>query len=474
MVALTPPVCDSVTRMLTGFPRLRRVMATTALVAGLAAGCGPADRPAAAPENLLLITLDTLRADHLGCYGYGRDTSPALDRFATSSTLFVDVTCSMPTTLPSHATIFTGLSPAVHGLTRNGMVPERDLVTVFDRFADRGLRTAAIVSAGVVQVRFLTGFGFQDVIFDRPNPQVFQIAADVVSDNALRWLDRYGDQNFALWLHYFDTHEPYTPPPEHARIFTGEYDGPLPERLETDWLVSLNDPRVEAELTVADRRHVMDLYDAEIAFLDRQLGRVLQGLEDRGLLETTMVVIVGDHGQAHGENGFWGHGERLLEPVIKVPMLIRLAGQTVGRSVVESVETLDLAPTIVEIFGLPEMELRPGRSLAKALNGGTIDGAERRIVVRRDYPTEPVRRGLVVHLGSAKGTYYREPDGQSFHVGRIDGAGGLDGENFYAPGSPGSQWFEFDVSRFLEYDVESESAVSGEDLEMLRALGYTQ
>ncbi len=462
--------------MLTGFPQLRRVVAATALAAGLAAaaGCRPADREIATPGNFLLITLDTLRADHLGCYGYGRDTSPALDRFAASSTLFLDVTCSMPTTLPSHATIFTGLPPSVHGLTRNGMVSQRDLLTVFDRFAEQGMRTAAIVSAGVVQDRFIDGFGFEEVVFDRPSPAVFQVPADVVSDNALRWLDRYGDQNFALWLHYFETHEPYTPPAEFARVFSTGYDGPLADRLETDWLVSLNDPLVAAGLSDADREHVVALYDAEIAFLDRQLARIFGELEDRGLLETTMVVIVGDHGQAHGENGFWGHGERLLEPVIKVPMLIRLPGQEAGRSVVESVETLDLAPTVVEVFGLPAMEKRPGRSLVEALGGLGIDAEKRRIVVRRDYPSEPERRGLVVHLGTTKGTYYREPAGEAFHIGRIDGVGGLDGENFFFPGSRESQWFESDVGRFLEYDAESESVVSDQDLEMLRALGYTQ
>jgi len=476
MAAVTSLVCDSVTRMLIGCPQMRHVVTAIVLAAILAAtaGCRPADRGPATPENFLLITLDTLRPDHLGCYGYGRNTSPALDRFAASSTLFLDVTCSMPTTLPSHVTIFTGLPPSVHGLTRNGMVPGRDLLTVFDLFAERGSRTAAIVSAGVLQDRFLAGLGFEEVIFDRPRPEVFQIPADVVSDNALRWLDRYADQSFALWLHYFETHEPYTPPAEFARTFSDGYGGALSDRLETDWLVSLNEPDVVADLSDADRQHVVDLYDAEIAFLDQQLARVFRELETRGLLESTMVVIIGDHGQAHGEAGFWGHGERLLEPVIKVPMMMRLPGQQAGRSVVARVETLDVAPTVVEVFNFSEMEQRPGRSLVDALLGGGIEAAERRTVVRRDYAAELERRGLVVHLGETKGTYYREPLGQTFHIGRVDGDGGLDGENFYSPESPTSQWFKADVRRFLEMDAETGSAVSIQDLEMLRALGYTQ
>ncbi len=462
--------------MWNGCSRLHR--ATTAVVLAVilvsVVGCAPADQETVVPRNFLLITLDTLRADHLGCYGWGPNTSPALDRFAESSTVFLDVTCSMPTTLPSHVSIFTGLPPAVHGVTRNGMVPERDLVTVFDRFGERGVRTAAIVSAGVLQDRFLTGLGFEQLIFDRSHPDVFQVPGDVVSDNAVRWLDRYGDQAFALWLHYFDPHEPYDPPGEFAEAFVGEYNGPLADDLETDWLVSLNDPEVVAALSDDDRQHIVNLYDAEIAFLDRQLERVFRHLEDRGLLETTMVVIVGDHGQAHGENGFWGHGERLLEPVIKVPMMMRLPGQEMGNTVATAVETLDVAPTVVEVFGLPEMMQRPGRSLVDALDGRGIETLERRIVVRRSYSDVPVRRGLVVHRGETKGTYYREADGERFHIGRRDGTGGLDGENFFSPELPDSQLFEIDVRHFLTFDAESSSIASEQDLEMLRALGYTQ
>ena len=444
------------------------------LVVAASLSCGPVgDRPAR-PRNLLLITLDTLRADHLGFHGYDRNTSPALDRFAAQSTVFLDVTCSMPTTLPSHVTIFTGQPPAVHGVTRNGMVPQRDLLTVFDLFSQRGVRTAAVVSAGVLQHRFLEGLGFEQVVFDRPGEQVFQVSADVVSDNALRWLERHGDQPFALWLHYFDAHEPYDPPPEFAERFVGGYQGPLPNELDTDWLVSLNQPEIDAALTEQDRRHVVDLYDAEIAFLDHQLDRVFDALGDGGLLDNTLVVIVADHGQAHGENGFWGHGERLLEPVIKVSMVVRHPGQREGRVVEAAVETLDVMPTVADIFGFVSVEDRPGRSLAGAVRGSAIRPAERRIVIRRSYPKAPERRGLVSHRVESQGTYYREHDRSSFHIGHLSGEGGLDGENFFVAGSEAFAWFEADVGEFAEREIDDGMGVSDQDLEMLRALGYTQ
>ncbi len=436
--------------------------------------CSGAGREPPPPTNLLLITLDTLRADHLGCYGYPRPTSPALDAFAAGATVFTDVTCSIPTTLPSHVTIFTGLPPQVHGITRNAMDPERDLETMFDLLALQGRRTAAIVSAWVLQERFLKGLGFEQVIFDRANWEVVQLKGEVVTEGATRWLDRHADEPFALWLHYFDPHEPYDPPAGLARQFSSGYQGPLADILPIDWLVSLNDPAVEATLSEDDRQHVVDLYDAEIAYLDEQLGRLFDALEAHGLWQNTLVVVVADHGQAHGENGFWGHGERLLEPVIKVPMMLRYPGQVDGRVVTEAVETLDLMPTIADWFAIDPVPAMPGRSLVGAARGSEIAAADRRVVVRRSYPEQPDRSGLVVHRVESKGTYYAEPEGEEVHVGRVDGEGGLDGQNFCADGSQDCRWFADEVDRFRETRGIREGQISATDLEMLRALGYTQ
>jgi hypothetical protein len=354
------------------------------------------------------------------------------------------------------------------------MVPERDLETVFDLLAQEGRRTAAIVSAGVVQKRFLKGLGFEQVIFDRPDPEVFQIAGDVVSDGAIRWLDRHAAEPFALWLHYFDPHEPYDPPPDLARQFSGEYDGPLGDVLDMDWLASLNDPEVAATLSDADRRHVVDLYDAEIAYMDRQLGRVIEALGRHRLWDTTLVVIVADHGQAHGENGFWGHGVMLLEPIIKVPMMILAPGIDEGRVVPAAVETLDLMPTFVEWFELGDPAASPGRSLMAAVHGESIEPDRRRIVVRTDFLEQPMRAALVVHRLDTKGTYYAEPGGEELHVGRVDGEGGLDGQNFFTEGSGRFDWLTEEVERYRKLRRIDASEVSERDLEMLRALGYTQ
>jgi arylsulfatase A-like enzyme len=442
------------------------------LAAGLA--CMPSPSRPATPSNLLLITLDTLRTDHLGCYGYGRPTTPVLDRFAATAARFEDVTCSMPTTLPSHLTIFTGLPPQLHGVTRNGQVQESYPPSIFDRLAASGARTAAIVSAGVVEARFVQRLGFEEVIFDRPNPGVFQVGAKVVTDNAVSWLARHRGERFALWLHYYDPHEPYDPPAETAARFTAGYRGELPDALSTEFLVGLNDPAADAALSAADRQHVVDLYDAEVAVLDAELGRVLAALPELGLDGATLVVIVGDHGQAHGESSFWGHGERLLEPVIKVPLLVHLPGQRDGLVVPAAVETLDLMPSLLEWFELAPIPGLPGRSLAGALRGEAIAPAEWRLVARRSYPEQPERAGLVVHRVTEKGTFYREPDSETFHIGRVGGKGGPDGDNFFVAGAEGSAWFSSEVERYLSGIASVAAGTSTEDLEMLRALGYVQ
>lgn len=464
--------------------RALSTLAAVAVAVALAcavSGCAERERSAAGstpPRHLLLITLDTVRADHLGLYGYERPTSPNLDRFAERATVFEDVTCSMPTTLPSHLTLFTGLPPSRHGVRRNGEIPPADLQSIFSAFKASGYRTAAVVSAGVLARRFLEPLAFDEVHDDQLDPEVHQVSAEVVNQLAFSWLDQHagGNRPFALWLHYFDAHEPYAPPPSFAGRFTGDYDGPLGDALSIPFLVSLNRPEVRAELDADDLQHVVDLYDAEISYLDAELGRLFDRLERSGLLRDTAVIIVGDHGQAHGENAFFGHGEQLLEPVIQIPLIVRLPGQKKPRRIGTGVESLDLAPTLSELFDLAWQPRGPGRSLMPALRGAALEPAGPRLVERRSYPDEPQRSGLAILSGQRKWTWYREADGTSLlHLGRRDGEGGLDGENFHDPASADARRL-LDVLAAREQPGEepaaAEDSMSEETLQMLRSLGY--
>ena len=439
---------------------------TTLACAVLGLGCASPDLP---PSHFLLITLDTLRADRLGAYGYPRPTSPHLDALAARSALFRDVTCSMPTTLPSHLTILTGLAPDQHGVMQNGVVPTGEMLSVFELLRERGLETAAVVSSGVLEERFLQGLGLGQILDDDLEKHSHQLPASTVTDRALAWLEARGGRPFALWLHYFDTHEPYTPPASIARTFAGGYEGPLPDAIDGRLAATLNDP--EQPLSAADRRHVSDLYDAEVAYLDSELGRLFAFLEQRGLWDSTLVVIVGDHGQALGEQGHWGHGEWLLEPIIKVPLIVRRPAQEHGGMIETPVETLDVAPTVAELFGLRLPDHLRGRSLVPALSGGPLAPHRGRVVVRRRYDDAPGRRGLALLTGEEKWTFYRDPGGESYHLGRRGGDGGLDGESFYAPQSAAAGRFR-ELAGGLDDVAALPSDTSDATRDMLRSLGY--
>ncbi len=453
---------------------MRLVSISGLVAAGMASTLQVSAEPR--PVQLLIITLDTLRADHLGVYGYGKLTSPSIDAFALGATVFEDVTCSMPTTLPSHLTLFTGLTPDQHGITENGMIPRGNLVSLFDAPALRGARTAGIISARVLGKKFVAGLGFDEVLFaDTKTTSAYQAPADAVTDQAISWLSANGNVPYALWLHYFDPHEAYEAPDRVAKRFVDEtYDGPLsgPSR---EWLRTLNRKPVASRLTDRDRQHVIALYDAEIAFLDEQLGRLFEFLKTRDLWQDTLILIVGDHGEAHGENDYWGHGDFLLEPVIQVPFLVKLPGQSRGRRLRAPVETVDVVPTLVDYYGLQLEGEWSGRSLVGTLETGAEPRAKAyRLIATRTYSNtlRPKRRGLALHGGDWKLSVSDEGDGNTrYLLGRESGTGGLDGEDFYSPESPELR-FLADLPVGGEGQENAPSPISQETLKMLRALGY--
>lgn len=373
----------------------------------LVAACA---RDAPPPRNLLLITLDTLRADHLGAYGYDRPTSPRLDAFAAHSTVFDDAICNVPTTLPSHVSFFTGLPPTRHGVRRNGVVPEASLETLFDLFAKRGVPTGAIVGTGVLGPQFTEVLGPGEVVLPPRRKHRYDVSAERVTAETLRWLEAHGSEPFALWVHYYDAHEPYDEPRAFRERFARPYDGPLPETLDLETLASFNDDP-DLVLDDADRRHVIDLYDAGVAYLDERLGWLLEDVETRGLLDSTLVVVVGDHGQALGESDFWGHGRRLYEGVVRIPFLIRLPGQREGRRLDVPVDSLDLLPTLAELFALEPSGKLPGRSLVPALRGKEPAAKGVRMVERRQFEEAPDAAAVALYGNGWKLLWDQDPEG---------------------------------------------------------------
>jgi arylsulfatase A-like enzyme/Flp pilus assembly protein TadD len=311
---------------------------------GLLAGCS---RPAqeisaqAAAQNVVLVTLDTVRADHLGSYGYAAAETPALDRLAQEGIRFTRASSPVPLTLPSHSSLLSGLLPPHHGLRNNGAGSFPDgkdtLATVL---AGQGYRTGAFVGAFVLDRRFGLSRGFQtydDEIERAPGDTVVLEAerpGREVMDRALAWLGQDDRRPFFLWVHLYDAHAPYMPP--------------SPQR----------------------ERHPGRPYDGEIAAVDEQVGRLLQTLESRGLAGSTVVAVAADHGEALGEHGELTHGLLLYEPTLHVPLLVRAPGLPAGQVISTPVSLVDLGPTLAGLVGKRFPGGLDGRDLSAALRKG--------------------------------------------------------------------------------------------------------
>ncbi|HEV8629226.1 MAG TPA: sulfatase-like hydrolase/transferase [Thermoanaerobaculia bacterium] len=315
--------------------------ATLALAAGLAAACR-APQPPVAPAagwNLLLVTLDTLRADHLGCYGRQGAETPALDRLAAGGLRFEQAQSAVPLTLPSHATILSGLLPPRHGLRDNGRgALPGDVETLATRLAGAGYRTGAFVGAFVLDHRYGLARGFATYDDDIPRgggALEAERAGTQVIDRALAWLGTGdGRQPFFAWVHLYDAHAPYAPPEPFKS------------------------------------RHSGDPYGGEVAAVDAQVARLLAELARRGLGGRTVVVVAGDHGEALGEHGELTHGLLLYQGTLRVPLLLSAPGVLAPRVVRQPVGLADLAPTVAALLGQPLPPPRDGRDLAAPLVAG--------------------------------------------------------------------------------------------------------
>ncbi len=291
--------------------------------------------------SLLLVTIDTLRADHVGAYGYAPPTTPTVDGLARRGARFANVQAAAPLTGPSHATILTGHYPPVHGLRDNArFVIDANAATLAERLKRAGWQTAAFVAAYPVAAAFGFGRGFDTFSEGLTEAQPGRIAerpADAVADSAVErlWSLARSAQPFFAWVHFYDPHLPYTPPEPYRSRFVNPYDG-------------------------------------EVAFADAQLGRVLQTLREAGREASTFVVVLSDHGEGLGDHGEAGHGLLLYESTLRVPFVIAGPGIAAGTVVRQRVGTVDLVPTVLALLGLPAEAGLPGRSLAPALAGQAL------------------------------------------------------------------------------------------------------
>lgn len=363
-----------------------------ALLAALLAfiSCGGRDEPL----NVIIIGIDTLRPDHLGCYGYHRDTSPAADGLAADGVLFENVISQSPWTSPSFASVFTSLYPTQTGLVSVGTSMRETFPTLGTILKDHGYATGAIINASVLKPEFGTARGFD---YYYVTPRTGRLA-DGTTRDALAWIDSVPGQPFFLFAHYYDPHEPYAPPAPYDTIFEEDYSGAI----GSTFVLHDHFPDVRgmnfgplAALSDDDWNHIRTLYDGEIRFTDRAVADLLDGLRERGLADRTLIVFLSDHGEEFYEHEGFGHGHELYGEVIRVPLILRLP-KVLPRSVrvKMQVRLIDVMPTVLEILGIENREHMEGVSLLALLEGGTgpAPAGERMLASGAAY-TEGMLRG---------------------------------------------------------------------------------
>lgn len=328
--------------------------------------------------NVLLITIDTVRADRLGCYGYAGAGTPNLDRLAAEGVRFANTYAQVPLTLPSHCSIMTGMDPADHRVHNNGtysLGPE--IPTLAGLLKAHGYRTAAFIASFTLDSRFGLARGF-DVYDDNVQGEEAlksfrsERRAGAVLAALAPWLESIRGERFLCWAHFYDPHLPYAPPPP----FDAEY---------------------------RDRK-----YDGEIAYVDLIIGKLLDLLEEKGLEDRTLIVVAGDHGEALGEKKEIDHGLFLYDGTLRVPMIVRLGKDLpAGRVVSSRVRLIDIMPTVLDSLGIPVPSGVRGTSLLPYARGKRT--ADLPVHIETFYPRETFGWSALIGLIDGAWKYIRAP-----------------------------------------------------------------
>ena len=381
-----------------------RLLAAIALsVLGIGPGCRPsleAENSTPAPPTIVLISLDTLRADHLGTYGHHRQTSPVLDQFSKSGTVFEDASSTAPWTLPAHASMLTGLYPLKHRVLTFDTGLPADVPSLASQLSKAGYRTAAVVnSAWLKKERYGLTRDFDEYLFvddtqDRRAPNTW------ITDQAITWLTDEDERPTFLFVHYYDVHSDYSSLPQYENLFltpyTGQADGTAWQiaraSLEKDYLDMCSenydpekcrigtpenyliiDRNLETiEFNDDDIRHIEQLYDAGIRQLDNELGRLFSTLKTRGILDESLIIITSDHGEEFLDHGRMDHFLTMYQEILHVPLIFHGPNIPAGLRIKAPVSLVDLAPTILSIAGDESGFVTDGFDLSPLIRGESV------------------------------------------------------------------------------------------------------
>jgi arylsulfatase A-like enzyme len=377
--------------------RMRAVVgATLAVVCAasiLASSAACTRRPGPPAPAVVLVSIDTLRPDHLGCYGYAKPTSPEIDRFRREAVLFREVVAPASSTLPSHASMLTSLLPQHHGASfRKRSALHAGLLTLAEVLRRAGFATASFNGGGQVHRTWGLDRGF-DVYVSATDASEAEVGDDTMHQQveaAEPWLEKVRGQPFFVFLHTYEVHHPYTPARERLARMETSYTGRLPDRISFRLLERINTG--EKVLRPGDLEHIVATYDAEILGADSGFAELLGLLRRLGRYDSSLIIFTSDHGEAFGERGKVGwHGDTLYDEQILVPLIVRLPrGRLAGTTVKEQVRLIDLAPTVLSVLGLPVPREFSGAVIDFAAHAAArppwaaavIDGSTRELALR--------------------------------------------------------------------------------------------
>lgn len=318
-------------------------------------------------SNIILISVDTLRADHLGCYGYKKNTSPHIDKFSKESILFKQNIAHAPTTLPSHASIFTSLIPSHHGSFHTPL--SEDVLTMAEILKLQGYKTVSFNDGGYVSAKFGfdQGFDLYDSFLKAPQG-TFKNRVN----KAIRWIKENHPDKFFLFLHTYEVHHPYTPKEKYLTLFEDDYSGNLPSDISVDLLRDINEKKLA--IHQEDKSHIINTYDAEIRSMDESFSELLNFLKEYNLYDTTLIIFTSDHGEEFGEHGLMSwHGVTLFDEVLHIPLIIKFPNSTFSNTIVrQQVGSIDILPTLLDVIGIETSDIFEGSSLVDSIKGKKI------------------------------------------------------------------------------------------------------
>lgn len=329
------------------------------------------------PRNVILITISSLRADHVSCLGYTRDTTPNFDAFAGENILFRNTFATSGWMMPTHGSIFTSLYPTLHGATHIDKSLGEEHCTLAEILADNGYYCVGFCCNPRLDREhgFAQGFNLYDdysvsimlesVAFeDKKSIDINRQRTNaLINDAAIRWLQNNTHRPFFMFIHYYDNHWDYLPPPPYSERYDPDYDGPI------DGTQIAREPLFSNPPSKRDIQHIIALYDGEVRQTDNDMGEFLNALKDTDISDNSIIIIMGDHGEQFYEHGHTSH-HGIYEELIHIPLAVSIPGAPARYETIDSlVSQVDILPTILDYFQIPIPEQYQGKSLRPLIEG---------------------------------------------------------------------------------------------------------